>query len=165
MNKRNQIIALLIPMLITLASIAKSEYRLSVGEMWTFKISGYDPRDLLRGHYVTYQVEFDWQKDKGVCSDKDDCCLCLNRKKRSLDSTKVSKVSCSLAVDRCDGLMREEYIKELRKYFIPEDKGKALEKAIREKGAEILVAISDDGYPAVRDLLVNGKTWLETIKD
>ncbi len=165
MNKRNKIIALLIPILIILGGIGKSEYQLATGEMWRFKISGYDPRDLLRGHYVTYQVEFDWQKDKGVCSDTKDCCLCLSRKKDSLGSTKVSKMSCSMAIDRCDGLMREEYIKELRKYFIPEDQGKALEKVIREKEAEILVAISDKGYPAVRDLLVNGETWSKVMKD
>jgi hypothetical protein len=67
-------------------------------------------------------------------------------KKRFLDSTKVSKMSCLFAAERCEGLMREEYIQELRKYFIPEDKGEALEKVIREKGAKILVAISDDGH-------------------
>jgi uncharacterized membrane-anchored protein len=163
MKIRYKVIALLIPILIIVGSIGKSEYQLATGKFWKFKISGYDPRDLLRGHYVNYQVEFDWQKDKGICSDKDDCCLCLNRKKNSLDSSKVSKMSCSLATERCDGLMREEYIQELKKYFIPEDKGKVLENAIREKDAEILVAISDDGHPVVRDLLVDGNTWQEEV--
>ena len=74
-------------------------------------------------------------------------------------------MSCSLAVDRCDGLMQEKYLSELRKYFIPEDKGKALEKVIRKKNAEILVSISANGHPAVRDLLVNGKSWQEEISE
>jgi len=165
MNKRNKIIALLIPILIVLGAIGKSEYQLATGEVWKFKISGYDPRDLLRGHYVNYQVEFDWRKDRGVCLDKNDCCLCLDRKKDLLNSIKASKMSCSLAVERCDGLMREEYIQELRKYFIPEDKGKALEKAIRGQEAEILVVISDKGRPLVRDLLVGGNTWSKAIKN
>jgi hypothetical protein len=42
-----------------LREIVKSEYQLDTGEDWKFKISGYDPRDLLREHYVNYQVEFD----------------------------------------------------------------------------------------------------------
>ena len=164
MKIRNKIIALLIPILIIVGSIGKSEYQLATGKVWKFKVSGYDPRDLLRGHYVNYQVEFDWQKDRGICLDKNDCCLCLNRKKASLGSVMVSKMSCSLATERCDGLMREEYIQELRKYFIPEDKGKVLEKVIREKDAEILVAISNDGHPVVRDLLIDGITWSKAIK-
>jgi uncharacterized membrane-anchored protein len=165
MNKRNKIIALLIPILIIVGSIGKSEYQLATGEMWKFKISGYDPRDLLRGNYVMYQVEFDWEEGKKECSDKQDCCVCLKRKKDSLDLAKVSKMSCSIAADLCDGLMREEYIQELRKYFIPEVKGKALEKVLREKDAEILVAISDDGHPVVRDLLIDGNTWSKAIKN
>ena len=138
---------------------------MATGEVWKFEISGYDPRDLLRGHYVNYQVEFDWQKDKGVCHDKKDCCLCLNRKRDSLDLTKVSKLSCSLATKRCDGLIREEYVQELRKYFILGDKGKALEKTIREKRAEILVFMSDEGHPVVLDLLLDGNTWSTAIKN
>jgi uncharacterized membrane-anchored protein len=165
MSKRNKIIALLIPIFIIVGSIGKSEYQLATGETWKFKISGYDPRDLLRGHYVMYQVEFDWGEGEKDCADKKDCCLCLTRKKDSLDLAKVSKMSCSIAADRCDGLMREEYIQELRKYFIPEDKGKVLEKAIREKNGEILVTINDDGHPVVRDLLVDGITWLKAIKN
>jgi len=165
MNKRNKIIALLIPILIIVGSIGKSEYQLATGEMWKFKISGYDPRDLLRGNYVMYQVEFDWEAGKKECSDKKDCCVCLKRKKDSLNSTKVSKTSCSLAAERCDGLIQERYLQTLRKYFIPEDKGKALEKVIRENDAEILVAISDDGHPVVRDLLVDGNTWSKSIKN
>ncbi len=154
MNKRYRILALLIPILIVIGAIGKSEYQLANGETWRFKISGYDPRDLLRGHYVTYQVEFDWEKDKGICKNKKKCCLCFKRKKDPLASVKVSKMSCSKAIDRCDGLMQEKFLPELRKYFIPEDKGKALEKAIRKKNAEILLELSKDGRPIVRDLLV-----------
>jgi uncharacterized membrane-anchored protein len=74
---------LLILILIIVGSIGKSEYQLATGEVWKFKVSGYDPRDLLRGNYVNYQVEFDWWKDRGRCPERNDCCLCLNGKKDS----------------------------------------------------------------------------------
>ncbi len=165
MDKRKKIIALLIPILIILGAIGKSEYQLATGETWRFKISGYDPRDLLRGHYVMYQVEFDWEEGKKDCPDKKDCCVCLKRKKDSSELSKVSKMSCSMAVDRCDGFIKDKYLHQLRKYFIPEDQGKALEKAIREKDPEILVSIAGDGQPVVRDLLLDGKPWSKVIKD
>ena len=163
MTIRNQIIALFIPILIVLGAVVKSEYQLYAGETWKFKISGYDPRDLLRGHYITDQVDFDWEENKGECIDKSDCCLCLKRKKDFIDLAKVSKMSCPVAVDRCDGMIREEHLSKLRKFFVPEHLGKPLEEIIRNNTAEILVAVNE-GFPSVKDLLITGKPWKEEIK-
>lgn len=54
--------ALLLP-LIVLAYSWASTYRLAQqGEEWLIPIQGYDPRDLLRGHYVQYR--YDWPVEK-----------------------------------------------------------------------------------------------------
>lgn len=53
--------ALLLP-LVVLAYSWASTYRLAQqGQEWLIPIQGYDPRDLLRGHYVQYR--YDWPVD------------------------------------------------------------------------------------------------------
>lgn len=54
-------IALLLPLVVLGFSWAAT-YRLAQqGQEWLIPIRGYDPRDLLRGHYVQYQ--YDWPVD------------------------------------------------------------------------------------------------------
>lgn len=54
-------VALMLPLVVLGFSWAAT-YRLAQqGEEWLIPIRGYDPRDLLRGHYIQYQ--YDWPVD------------------------------------------------------------------------------------------------------
>ena len=50
--------ALALPLIGLGASWAVTHYKAQQGTEWDVPIRGYDPRDLLRGHYITFQ--YDW---------------------------------------------------------------------------------------------------------
>ena len=163
MKNTRLIISLAIPILAILLSIGKYEYQVRSGEEWKFEIGGYDPRDLLKGHYLTYRILFDRdEKEKNSCDKNDeilDCCLCLQR-----ETSKVKTMWCETAAKRCDGMINEKFLPRLRKFYIPENRGKSLENLVRSRKAEILLSINRRGYPNVKELLIDGEPWKQAVQ-
>ena len=163
MKNTRLIISLAIPILAISLSIGKSEYQIRSGEEWKFEIGGYDPRDLLKGHYLTYRILFDRdEKEKNSCDKNDeilDCCLCLQR-----ETSKVKTMWCETAAKRCDGMINEKFLPRLRKFYIPENRGKSLENLVRSRKAEILLSIHPSGDPNVKELLIDGEPWKQAVQ-
>lgn len=64
-SKRALIIALIFPIFALAALTTYKKYVLSFGKEIVLPISGYDPRDLLSGHYLIYQIDYGVS---GICS-------------------------------------------------------------------------------------------------
>lgn len=60
-------LALLVPMVALAGSWAVTHRLAQQGEEWLIPITGYDPRDLLRGHYVQYR--YDWPVQRNASLD------------------------------------------------------------------------------------------------
>ena len=58
MRGTDRLFALLLPLLGLAGVWSLSEYRSHQGSDWEVPVAGYDPRDLLRGHYVLFR--YDW---------------------------------------------------------------------------------------------------------
>ena len=163
MKNTRLIISLAIPILAILLSIGKSEYQVRSGEEWKFEIGGYDPRDLLKGHYLTYRILFDLDEveKRNSCRKRgiSDCCLCLQR-----ETSKVKTMRCETAAKLCDGMINEKFLPRLRKFYIPENRGKSLENLVRSRKAEILLSINRSGYPNVKELLIDGEPWNQAVQ-
>lgn len=70
------IAALALPIAGLAGSAAWHEWQLSGAKEWRIPVTGYDPRDLLAGHYAQYR--FAWQVEgKGELCRDGDCVLCL----------------------------------------------------------------------------------------
>lgn len=72
--------ALLLPIAALAASWAVTHRQAQQGQDWLIPIQGYDPRDLLRGHYVQYR--YDWptspqQQTEGAVTPGDAEALCI----------------------------------------------------------------------------------------
>ena len=163
MKNTRLIISLAIPILAILLSIGKYEYQVRSGEEWKFEIGGYDPRDLLKGHYLTYRILFDLDEveKRNSCRKRgiSDCCLCLQR-----ETSKVKTMRCETAAKLCDGMINEKFLPRLRKFYIPENRGKSLENLVRSRKAEILLSINRSGYPNVKELLIDGEPWNQAVQ-
>lgn len=152
-TKKALIIALLFPILALMALTAYKKYVLSFGEEIILPISGYDPRDLLSGHYLIYQIDYGVH---GVCtsnSGQQAGYVCLAPKMFSYSPP-----------DGCSKLIRgvcklNRFEAGIEKYYVPEDKARYLEEQIRSKTASIVLSITRDGQAQVKDLLVNGQSW------
>ncbi len=137
------------------------------GEEVEFAISGYDPRDLLSGHYLTYRVDFggDWK-----CSNELQyvpSCLCLEK-----DSSGKAK---AISQQPCDDTTCPLFLKGdcrygtfeagIERFYFAEQHQKAL--AIVPPKASIKVKISSSGTGYVQELLVDNvplSQWLKSQK-
>lgn len=108
----------------------------------TLAITGYDPRDLLSGHYIQFQI--DW--------DKSDC-------------TQFNPPVCPK--DRFRGAQRfyipEEYAPALDRRFRMSSPLSPTFGTQRDV-FEVVYAYPKNAKPTPRQLLINGKDWRETIK-
>jgi len=153
-HKNTLIIALMIP-IFTLALIsANKQYNLMRGEEFIFPIVGYDPRDLLSGHYLTYQIDYGIS---GICNPF----LEVNRKAYICLS---SKVFSYYPVPNCKTQIQgvcnySNFEAGIERFYVPENRAQDLDMKIRSHSAAISLSITSEGKAQVKDLLINGKSW------
>lgn len=152
--------AVLLPLLALLGGVVRSEARLASGQTWFFETRGYDPRDLLRGHYLRYRVVYsDTEGTPGCAAEDPDCCLCLTRTD-ARRPPRVTHRTCEVAEQQCDGYVHTGRLEQLERYYIPEEGRQALEARLRSAHAdsEALIELSiTDGEPAVKALWLHGE--------
>ncbi len=59
--------ALALPLIVFSGVWADTHYRAQQGQDWLIPVKGYDPRDLLRGHYIQYR--YDWPANRSAYRD------------------------------------------------------------------------------------------------
>lgn len=62
--------ALILPLIVFGGVWANTHHMAKQGEDWLIPVEGYDPRDLLRGHFIQYR--YDWPVEKRAAADPDD---------------------------------------------------------------------------------------------
>ena len=152
-TKRALVIALIFPILALVALTAYKRYVLSFGSEVILPISGYDPRDLLAGHYLIYRIDYGVA---GICSG--------NSGQRTGYVCLEPKMFSYSAPGGCSKLIRGvckggRFEAGIEKYYVPEYKAKHLEDEVRSETASIVLSITHGGQAQVKDLLVNGESW------
>lgn len=158
------VLSLLLPIVAVALLIGRAELVVQGGTEWAVPIGGYDPRDLLRGHYLRYRLT--WQVESDGCGgDPASCCYCLwdAGARGAHKEPAVSLISCA---DRapCESYFPKQRIDDLEKFYIPEGEGARLERAIREKPAALLIGVSKRGQVVVKDLLLDGRPYREVLR-
>lgn len=162
------LICLIIPFLI-LGFIALSNFHAhNSGTLWRVEISGYDPRDLLHGRFLRYQI--DWDEYGNVAYHKNsDKALCLNPTEKNKLQPKITYLSES---KNCKSVIKAgpDYInwnKRDRRFQIPEKYADTLDKAFRSRKHkfEIDIRVSDSGNLSVLSLFIDGKAMLKALPE
>ncbi|APR87808.1 hypothetical protein A7982_13157 [Minicystis rosea] len=154
------LLSLLLPVVALGAMVARAEVTSRGGRPWVIAIKGYDPRDLVRGHYLRYQLDFRWDEPGERCTEAT-CCYCLRGPAGS--EPRVTKIACGETAS-CDSSFAEEEMEHLQQFFIPEDRGLVLEQALRTKDAKLSVRVSSGGHVVIQDLLLDGRPWREVMR-
>ena len=166
MKNKSVFIAVSLPFIVLCLLIMRAEYHIQSGEQWSFELQGYDPRDLLRGHYLRLNVSYDIDQNKNTCASGKDCCLCLT--KTNALAPKVHLTACSTAKTQCDGFMLSSQRSSLSRYYIPETDARRAEKILVEartkRTAYLHVSINGKGEPAITDLTVDNKSLNDLLK-
>jgi len=157
---RSLLLALALPIVAVGLMIGRGELTTRTGRPYLLSIHGYDPRDLVRGHYLTYRIDFRWDEPGERCTSAA-CCYCLNGPAGA--EPQVVKLSCGAAM-RCDASFPEAELDHLQQFFVPEDMGYPLERAIRSRKAQLLVRVSPGGSVVIQDLLLDGRPWREVVR-
>lgn len=123
-------LAMLIMLTLNILSYSNTEYRV--------KITGYDPRDLLRGHYLVFQ--YAWPENTtNQCSKENpkDCCACFHDQ---TESAPISFMPCDKKpeLQSCRNSLRMTHFwnntlqphENLRRYYIPEQHASQLESML-----------------------------------
>ena len=124
----------------------------SNGMEFELNISGYDPRDLISGHFVTYRIEYGFNPCENI--ETEDICICLSQHESS-----VSKIdSCDIA-NGCDAFIKGKcnnniFEAGIEKYFIPESKAKEIDKIVQSGKSKIKIAVDKKGTAQVKDLIL-----------
>ena len=130
--------------LLAILTISMAVLRTSLPEV-TLRISGYDPRDLLSGHYIAYTI--DWG---------------------STDCTQFENQRCPVPEFRQHGIYGTWG--NNHRFYIPEKYAAELDRLFRNRNTddnvfEVVYSYAKGFKPIAKRLLINGKDWRETVKN
>ena len=157
-------VAVVLPLVVLAFGMVRAERHLRENRRWVFEVTGYDPRDLLRGHYIQYRLVLDEGDPEGLgaepCDDSPDldCCLCLEADFPA-GPTRVVRTTCETAYARCEGTLQTRYLDDLQRYYIPEERAdeitRLFQDASQEHRARLVIAVDESGKPQIDTLLVD----------
>lgn len=166
---RQLLFALVFPVVALAALTAYKAFKRFSGIELTIPITGYDPRDLLSGHYLTYRMDFKQEICQGKRRDTQ-VFLCVVQDGDDISSRVVSSPSRSMNEDctaiirgRCD---RWRFVTGVERFYVPEEHSRTLDRIVRGWGsdtdrAKLVISVDDSGRAVVKDLLIDGKPWRE----
>jgi len=152
-------IALALPVLVVVLGIVRAELHFAGSRDVPFEIAGYDPRDLLRGHYLQFRLHVEESPALESCTGSD-CCLCLTLRGRD-EPPLTARASCTTARAQCIAVLPTRYLEQPLRYYVPELEASNLEQqlaeAVQHEGAQVVLAIDDEGRAEVRALRIWGR--------
>lgn len=181
------VLSLFVPTVVLVANYAREEAYLKTLPDVVIPISGYDPRDVLRGHYLAFR--YDWPLDKFVRHDEchysgqknsTPCALCI---RRTDDATIRVQVTQHPEATRCDAVLPDviyepgdeyeesrrphfaDWSRNQRRFYVPEEHGPALDELFRKGGHQFAIRakIAKDNRIVNRDLLIDGKPYQQAL--
>lgn len=151
--------ALVFPIIVLAANTWMYQQQRSAGETFKFPIEGFDPRDMLAGHYLFYKVDYGVASTHGCPTTDIPAALCLRPERRVYPTDELPN-GCEVYLQgECDA--SSLFTAGLNRFYIPQEYAAPLEAKIANKQGEIEVSIDKRGNAAILDLLIDGKTWKE----
>lgn len=160
------IIGFMIPVVALMAMVAQNSLARKSGIEVVLPIEGYDPRNLLSGHYVTYRVLY--SDDRTQCYGEDrKAIMCLNQVAGRWQGSLLND-SASATISRCHAhivgrCQSGRFSAGIERFFIPEQFAMKLDKAVRAKQGELILSVSPQGKPIIKDLRLNGLPWRDYV--
>ncbi|MGN0903991.1 MAG: GDYXXLXY domain-containing protein [Alphaproteobacteria bacterium] len=157
---KKTIALLVLPLIVLAVWVGVLAHGRMSGQMVALSITGYDPRDLLAGQYLSIRIDYGQEIE------------CAENKRRysrpaylCLDTLQVTEErtpsDCSVFIrGTCSG---KRFYDNVRRFYVSEQSAPVLEKALRrsELKPQILLSIDADGTPYPVDLILDGMPWRE----
>lgn len=177
----------MLPVCVLTLSWGRMEYLLQIKEKYVVPIVGYDPRDLLSGHYIQYRIEWNYDQEKLEEFKKEfmdnssklnsymvPAYLCMIKKESELFfyPMLLKKSQGCLEVIKGEFTNFKSFpssgfgfnVTRMR-YYVPEKYGRLLEEALTKNNAQVSFVVSDNNEILVSDLRLNGRPWKDVIAE
>lgn len=171
-NKR-LLVSLLFPILALVALTGYKAYKQIAGVQLTIPITGYDPRDLLSGHYLTYRLDF----KQHICPGynlENQMFVCVVQLDNYLSASEVSSPSRS-SNPECTAIIRGNcdqgrFTAGVERFYIPEQHSVQLDRIVRGWGAnanraKLVISVDRHGKAVAKNLLIDDKPWQDYLAE
>ena len=173
-----KILSLIFPVLACMFMAWYHTQNQNKGELYRIPVTGYDPRDLLRGHYLTYRYDWNWA-DEDAKTRTHKSAICLDGKANNLQVRLVNQKNVS---EQCDRYIIGRGSKtsgfrigrkgsdDLTRYYIPEENARQLDKMLRNRGDdahdfEIALRVNGRGQAFIASMYIDDVLLEEWIKE
>lgn len=158
---RNALLALflIVPLLVPAGMIIR--HATAKGQEWQIPVTGYDPRDILRGRYIRFRYDFD-ANPLHYCAG--DCIICLKGTPESYDATVVQKDyagTCTAWINDAD-----HFLTQPQHFYIPEAIAGDADILMRQSDGDIRAdVIIRQGRMTLKALRINGTDIRDYIRE
>jgi uncharacterized membrane-anchored protein len=121
------------------------------GHVVKLPVRGYDPRDLISGHYIRFRLVAVGEADE-LSADADEFCLEERDGRHHIDSVHYSAGDCDIFIRRVDPTFGVD------RFYLDERKAKDLAWIPASADAYVTATVSRDGGIHVTDLVIDGKS-------
>lgn len=148
-------LGLVLPIVVLAANVYWHHYQRDHGQLITLPIEGFDPRDLLSGHYLTYQIHYGVNP---ICQTPNSLVgICL-RPNLSSFMLEAKPTDCQLWIrGQCDNT--NHFSAGLERFYIPEQYAPLLDKLVRNHQGSLVIRVDNNGNASIYNLLIDGKPW------
>ncbi len=156
--KQTVVVALLLPLIALLGWVLQLEYHARAGHEVRIKIKGYDPRDLLSGHYIRYLLDLGEFNACEHASRVQAVCVCLNKSSDGKHYVADSSTNCRNSLPNCEQIIRgdcasSQFLAGVERYSIPESLAPVL--ATLPANSSVILALDREGNGQVKQILVD----------
>jgi uncharacterized membrane-anchored protein len=158
-------LALALPLLVIAIAIARAELFVRDAAVLSLPITGYDPRDLLQGHYLQFQLVLDPEhtEEREACDvSQQECCWCLTPV-QDAPSSRAERATCRTARELCEGALTLTAASKPYRFYVPETHAASMERELIEArtagDAYATFAIDQEGAARVIELRLRGKRY------
>lgn len=162
-SKKQVIIALAIPIACLLVLASWKHMRLTQGEEIIMPIQGFDPRDLLAGHYLRYRIQYDAKDNcsRKSRSRKQEMFYCVEPS--GFHHRQPGRNQCPVSIKgNCQS--GRFVVENIERFYIPQEFAMPLDRAVRGRKGSLLLSVYHTGDVLVKELRIEGVPWQQWLE-
>lgn len=158
------VLALALPILALGLHAFNHHLKRNAGTEVIIPIEGFDPRDLLSGHYLIYTVKYGFSDKDGCPASSIPATVCLQPEPVKVYESGDLPAHCTQFIrGQCDDSAR--FTAGIERFYITEKHARTLDRLVRDRKGSLVLSVTPDGDAAIKNLLIEGKSWLDVVAE
>lgn len=156
-------LALLLPIIVLAGNTWMHYQQRMAGETVILPIEGFDPRDLLSGHYLIYRVDYGIGENSDCPATDVAASICLSPERRVYPIDELPESCTQFIRGNCDS--NAHFVSGLERFYIPEQYAAVLDEKVRNKQGKLVVSVDQSGNAGIIDLHINDQPWKQFVAE